>query len=61
MLIVVIIFGVDVMFVVNSWLFVNLNYIFVFVFVGFLYFIFCFLLVNLVRKMEEKNKKVYSR
>ncbi|MEO2452995.1 amino acid ABC transporter permease, partial [Enterococcus faecalis] len=28
---------------------------------GFLYFILCFPLANLARKMEEKNKKAYSR
>ena len=51
---VAIISGADVMFVANSWSSVNLNYIPAFALVGFLYFILCFPLANLARKMEEK-------
>ncbi|EGO8275323.1 amino acid ABC transporter permease [Enterococcus faecalis] len=58
---VAIISGADVMFAANSWSSVNLNYIPAFALAGFLYFILCFPLANLARKMEEKNKKAYSR
>ena len=54
---VAIISGADVMFAANSWSSVNLNYIPAFALAGFLYFILCFPLANLARKMEEKIRK----
>lgn len=58
---VAIISGVDVMFTANSWSSVNLNYIPAFTVAGFLYFILCFPLAKLARRLEEKNKKAYTR
>lgn len=58
---VAIISGADVMFTANSWSSINLNYIPAFTIAGFLYFILCFPLANLARKLEENNKKAYTR
>lgn len=58
---VAIISGVDVMFTANSWSSANLNYIPAFTVAGLLYFILCFPLAKLARKLEENNKKAYSR
>lgn len=58
---VAIISGADLMFTANSWSSINLNYIPAFAVAGFLYFILCFPLANLARKLEEKNKKAYTR
>lgn len=58
---VAIISGADVMFTANSWSFANLSYIPAFAMAGFLYFILCFPLAKLARKLEEKNKKAYTR
>ncbi|MGM0217082.1 amino acid ABC transporter permease [Enterococcus sp. AZ126] len=58
---VAIISGADVMFTANSWSSINLNYIPAFTVAGFLYFILCFPLANLARKLEENNKKAYTR
>ncbi|WP_430603966.1 amino acid ABC transporter permease [Enterococcus sp. DIV0724b] len=58
---VAIISGTDVMFTANSWSSINLNYIPAFAIAGFLYFILCFPLANLARKLEENNKKAYTR
>lgn len=58
---VAIISGADVMFTANSWSSINLNYIPAFAVAGFLYFILCFPLANLARKLEENNKKAYTR
>lgn len=58
---VAIISGADVMFTANSWSSINLNYIPAFALAGFLYFILCFPLANLARKLEENNKKAYTR
>ncbi|EOI00355.1 His/Glu/Gln/Arg/opine family amino ABC transporter, permease, 3-TM region [Enterococcus moraviensis ATCC BAA-383] len=58
---VAIISGADVMFTANSWSSINLNYIPAFALAGFLYFILCFPLAKLARKLEENNKKAYTR
>lgn len=58
---VAIISGADIMFTANSWSSVNLNYIPAFVLAGFLYFILCFPLATLARRLEENNKKAYNR
>ncbi|MEI5988666.1 amino acid ABC transporter permease [Enterococcus crotali] len=58
---VAIISGADVMFTANSWSSINLNYIPAFTVAGLLYFILCFPLANLARKLEENNKKAYTR
>lgn len=58
---VAIISGADVMFTANSWSSINLNYIPAFTIAGLLYFILCFPLANLARKLEENNKKAYTR
>ncbi|MEI5995577.1 amino acid ABC transporter permease [Candidatus Enterococcus mansonii] len=58
---VAIISGADIMFTANSWSSINLNYIPAFAVAGFLYFILCFPLANFARKLEENNKKAYSR
>ncbi|MGC6768990.1 amino acid ABC transporter permease [Enterococcus sp. LJL128] len=58
---VAIISGADVMFTANSWSSVNLNYIPAFAVAGLLYFILCFPLATLARRLEENNKKAYSR
>ncbi|WP_321388005.1 amino acid ABC transporter permease [uncultured Enterococcus sp.] len=58
---VAIISGADVMFAANSWSSANLNYIPAFTLAGLLYFILCFPLATFARRMEEKNKKAYSR
>lgn len=58
---VAIISGADVMFTANSWSSINLNYIPAFAVAGFLYFILCFPLAKLARKLEENNKKAYTR
>ncbi|MDA9470226.1 amino acid ABC transporter permease [Enterococcus sp. 5H] len=58
---VAIISGVDVMFTANSWSSVNLNYIPAFTVAGLLYFILCFPLAKLARRLEENNKKAYTR
>ncbi|MBM7688327.1 glutamine ABC transporter permease [Enterococcus ureilyticus] len=58
---VAIISGADVMFTANSWSSINLNYIPAFAVAGFLYFILCFPLANFARKLEENNKKAYTR
>lgn len=57
---VAIISGVDIMFVANSWSSVNLNYAPAFITAGILYFILCFPLAKLSRRLEEKNKHSYS-
>ncbi|MGX7243453.1 amino acid ABC transporter permease [Enterococcus quebecensis] len=58
---VAIISGADIMFTANSWSSINLNYIPAFATAGFLYFILCFPLAKLARRMEENNKKAYTR
>ncbi|MBO0440227.1 amino acid ABC transporter permease [Enterococcus sp. DIV0212c] len=58
---VAIISGADVMFTANSWSSINLNYIPAFAVAGFLYFILCFPLAKLARRLEENNKKAYTR
>ncbi|MTD38815.1 ABC transporter permease subunit [Erwinia sp. CPCC 100877] len=58
---VAIISGADVMFTANSWSSVNLNYIPAFTTAGLLYFILCFPLAKLARRLEENNKKAYTR
>lgn len=58
---VAIISGADVMFTANSWSSINLNYIPAFAVAGFLYFILCFPLAKLALKLEENNKKAYTR
>ena len=58
---VAIISGADIMFTANSWSFGNLSYIPAFTAAGLLYFILCFPLAKLARKLEEKNKKAYTR
>ena len=57
---VAIISGADLMFTAKSWSSMNVNYIPAFVGVGVLYFVLCFPLATLARRMEEKNKKSYS-
>jgi putative glutamine transport system permease protein len=58
---VAIISGADVMFTANSWSSVNLNYIPAFTIAGLLYFVLCFPLAKLARRLEENNKKAYTR
>lgn len=58
---VAIISGADIMFTANSWSSINLNYIPAFAVAGFLYFILCFPLAQFSRKLEENNKKAYTR
>jgi putative glutamine transport system permease protein len=58
---VAIISGADVMFTANSWSSVNLNYIPAFTIAGLLYFILCFPLAKLARRLEDNNKKAYTR
>ncbi|MDR1606072.1 MAG: amino acid ABC transporter permease [Streptococcaceae bacterium] len=57
---VAIISGADLMFTAKSWSSMNMSYIPAFVGVGCLYFLLCFPLATLARRMEEKNKKAYS-
>lgn len=57
---VAIISGADIMFVTKSWSALNSNYIPAFAGAALLYFILCFPLANLARRMEEKNKDAYS-
>ena len=57
---VAIISGADLMFTAKSWSSMNVNYIPAFVGVGVLYFVLCFPLATLARRMEEKNKNAYS-
>lgn len=56
---VAIISGADIMFVAKSWSSYNLYYGPAFVAAGILYFILCFPLATLARKLEEENKKAY--
>lgn len=56
-----IISGADIMFTANSWSSQNLHYVPAFAFAAFLYFILCFPLTRLANRMEENNKKAYSR
>lgn len=56
-----IISGADIMFSANSWSSTNLHYVPAFAFAAFLYFILCFPLTRLANRMEEKNKKAFSR
>ncbi|MBL1230554.1 amino acid ABC transporter permease [Enterococcus sp. BWB1-3] len=58
---VAIISGMDIMFTANSWSSINLNYIPAFTVAGLLYFILCFPLATLARRLEENNKKAYNR
>lgn len=58
---VAIISGADIMFAANSWSSINLNYIPAFTVAGLLYFVLCFPLATLARRLEENNKKAYSR
>ncbi|GFH43054.1 glutamine ABC transporter permease [Lactococcus hodotermopsidis] len=57
---VAIISGADLMFTAKSWSSMNMSYIPAFVGVGALYFVLCFPLATLARRMEEKNKNAYS-
>ncbi|MGX6979565.1 amino acid ABC transporter permease [Vagococcus elongatus] len=59
--VIAIISGADIMFTANSWSSVNLHYIPAFAFAAILYFILCFPLASVARKLEEKNKKLYSK
>lgn len=59
--VIAIISGADIMFTANSWSAENLNYVPAFLFAGILYFILCFPLASWARRLEEKNKKAYSR
>lgn len=56
-----IISGADIMFTANSWSSMNLHYVPAFAFAAFLYFILCFPLTQLSVRLEEKNKKAYTR
>lgn len=49
--------GGDLMYIIDLWLSLNMYYGFVYVVIGVLYFVFCYLLVRLVRKLELKEKK----
>ena len=56
-----IISGADIMFTANSWSSMNLHYVPAFAFAAFLYFLLCFPLTQLSVRLEEKNKKAYTR
>lgn len=57
---VAIISGADIMFQTKSWSALNGNYIPAFAGAALLYFIMCFPVANLGRRIEEKNKTRYS-